>query len=84
MARRRCLFESPLMNPTEAELYLAGTHQLPKNAEALSFWERGRQLLSEAEEYRHTDWKKFSDMVWKGIRLKSAADSLDDALSLRG
>lgn len=54
----------------------------PKNPEAFSFWERGRLLFAEAEKYRRTDWTKFSALVWKAVRLQSAAVSLDDALSL--
>ena len=55
---------------------------VPSNPEALSFWERGRVLLAEAEKYRYVNWTKFSNLVQKGIRLQAAAESLDDALSL--
>lgn len=67
------------MNPDRTKFYY---DPVPEHPEALSFWERGRVLLAEAEQYRRTDWKKFLALIDKGIRLQSSAMQLDGALRL--
>lgn len=71
------------MNPEGYITQSSNGYQQPVTSTALVFWEQGKILLLQAEEYRRTDWQKCSALIWKGIRLQAASYSLDTALRLQ-